>query len=300
MDLIWTGEKEMEECIDDLLRRMGDEETEIWHRAYDEAKELNDLLTFPYLQEKIIKAKKVSMKKDIYYLMTKLAINTKEICIADYLIDRLEYEESPTLLSELLSDIYTLPEVSSTNKIIPYIYHKNDAVRYWAISSLKLYKSLEAESALLKLLATEENKDEITNICYTLREIGTGQSILPLTRILYRESASIRSVAIETLAEIGGTDLQIVYIEALADKNGIVKYEAVRALYAHGDEMAIKSICERVNKIVSRRRKNEVEPIDESEVIIALRFLHKFVDHEDVLQAFDKVYKKRGNLFIPH
>ncbi|MDM5192219.1 HEAT repeat domain-containing protein [Bacillus hominis] len=290
----------MEECIDDLLRRMGDEETEIWHRAYDEAKELNDLLTFPYLQEKIIKAKKVSMKKDIYYLMTKLAINTKEICIADYLIDRLEYEESPTLLSELLSDIYTLPEVSSTNKIIPYIYHKNDAVRYWAISSLKLYKSLEAESALLKLLATEENKDEITNICYTLREIGTGQSILPLTRILYRESASIRSVAIETLAEIGGTDLQIVYIEALADKNGIVKYEAVRALYAHGDEMAIKSICERVNKIVSRRRKNEVEPIDESEVIIALRFLHKFVDHEDVLQAFDKVYKKRGNLFIPH
>ncbi|EJQ54234.1 Uncharacterized protein BWINRASL_00749 [Bacillus mycoides] len=39
----------MEECIDDLLRRMGDE-TESWHRAYDEAKELNDLLTFPYLQ----------------------------------------------------------------------------------------------------------------------------------------------------------------------------------------------------------------------------------------------------------
>ncbi len=32
------GEKEMEEYIDDLLRRMADEETEIWHRAYDEAK----------------------------------------------------------------------------------------------------------------------------------------------------------------------------------------------------------------------------------------------------------------------
>lgn len=64
------------------------------------------------------------MKKDIYYLMTKLAINTKEIYIADYLIDRLECEQSPTLLSELLSNIYTLPEISSTNKIIPYIYHK--------------------------------------------------------------------------------------------------------------------------------------------------------------------------------
>ena len=38
----------------------------------------------------------------------------------------------------------------------------------------------------------------------------------------------------------------------------MVKYEAVRAIYAYGDEMAIKSICERVNKIVSRRRKNEV------------------------------------------
>lgn len=48
------------------------------------------------------------MKKDIYYLMTKLAINTKEIYIADYLIDRLECEQSPTLLSELLSNIYTL------------------------------------------------------------------------------------------------------------------------------------------------------------------------------------------------
>ena len=47
----------MEEYIDDLLRRMDDEEAEIWHRAYDEAKALNDLLTFPYLQQKVIKAK---------------------------------------------------------------------------------------------------------------------------------------------------------------------------------------------------------------------------------------------------
>ncbi|MFK4310177.1 hypothetical protein ABH957_004871 [Bacillus sp. RC242] len=288
----------MEEYIDDLLRRMADEETEIWHRAYDEAKELYDLLTFPYLQEKLIKAKKISMKKDIYYLMTKLAINTKEICIADYLIDRLEYEESPTLLSELLSNIYPLPEVSSTNKIIPYIYHKNDSVRFWAVSSLKLYKSLEAERALLKLLDTEENKDEITNICYTLLEIGTNQSILPLTKLLYRDSAYVRSTVIEVLAKIGGADLQIVYIEALKDRNIMVKYEAVRALYAYGDERTIKPICERVNKIVSRRRKNEVVPTDESEIVIALRFLHKFADHEEVLKTFDKVYKKRGSLFL--
>lgn len=288
----------MEEYIDDLLRRMADEETEIWHRAYDEAKELTDLLAFPYLQQKIIKTKKVSMRKNIYYLMTKRAINTKEICIADYLIDRLECEESPTLLSEMLSNIYQLPEVSNTNKIIPYIYHKNDGARSWAISSLKLYKSLEAESALLKLLATEENKGEITNICYTLLEIGTNQSILPLTKLLYRDSAYVRSTVIEVLAKIGGVDLQIVYIEALKDRNIMVKYEAIRAIYAYGDEMAIKPICERVNKIVSRRRKNEVVPTDESEIVIALRFLHKFADHEEVLKTFDKVYKKRGNLFM--
>ncbi|EEK90918.1 MULTISPECIES: HEAT repeat domain-containing protein [Bacillus cereus group] len=288
----------MEEYIDDLLRRMADEETEIWHRAYDEAKALNDLLTFPYLQQKVTKAKKIAMKKDIYYVMTKLAINTKKIYIADYLIDRLECEQSPTLLSELLSNIYTLPEVSSTNKIIPYIYHKNDSVRYWAVSSLKLYKSLEAESALLKLLDTEENKDEITHICYTLFEIGTKQSILPLTKLLYSNSAYVRSTVIEVLAKIGGSDLQIVYIEALHDRNVMVKYEAVRAIYTYGDEMAMRAICERVNKIVARRRKNEVEPTDEAEIIIALRFLHKFANHEEVLKIFDKVYKKRGNLFI--
>ncbi|WP_336745203.1 HEAT repeat domain-containing protein [Bacillus cereus] len=288
----------MEEYIDDLLRRMADEETEIWHLAYDEAKALNDLLTFPYLQQKVIKAKKVSMKKDIYYLMTKLAINTKEIYIADYLIDRLECEQSPTLLSELLSNIYTLPEISSTNKIIPYIYHKNDSVRYWAVASLKLYKSLEAESALLKLLDTEENKDEITHICYTLFEIGTKQSILPLTKLLYSNSAYVRSTVIEVLAKIGGSDLQIVYIEALHDRNVMVKYEAVRAIYTYGDEMAMRAICERVNKIVARRRKNEVEPTDEAEIIIALRFLHKLANHEEVLKIFDKVYKKRGNLFM--
>lgn len=288
----------MEEYIDDLLRRMADEETDIWHRAYDEAKELNDLLTLSYLQEKLIKEKKISMKKNIYYLMTKLAINTKKICIADYLIDRLECEQSPTLLSELLSNIYRLPKVSSTNKIIPFIYHKNDSVRFWAVSSLKLDKSLEAEGALLKLLDTEENKDEITNICYTLLEIGTNQSILPLTRLLYRESAYVRATVIEVLAKIGGPDLQIVYIEALKDRNVMVKYEAVRAIYAYGDEMAMKPICERVTKVVSRRRKNEVEPTDESEIVIALRFLHKFVDCEEVLKTFDKVYTKRGNLFM--
>ncbi|WP_214328610.1 hypothetical protein, partial [Bacillus paranthracis] len=50
--------------------------------------------------------------------------------------------------------------------------------------------------------------------------------------------------------------------------------------------------------LVARRRKNEVESTDESEVIIALHFLHKFVDQEEVLKTFDKVYKKRGNLFM--
>ncbi|MEG3530294.1 hypothetical protein V4483_21920 [Bacillus paranthracis] len=50
--------------------------------------------------------------------------------------------------------------------------------------------------------------------------------------------------------------------------------------------------------LVSRRRKNEVESTDESEVIIALHFLHKFANHEEVLQTFDKVHKKRGNLFM--
>ena len=119
----------MEEYIDGLLRRMADEDTEVRHRAYDEAKELDDLLTFPYLQQKVTKAK-IAMKKDMYYVMTKLAINTEEISIADYLIDCLECEQNPTLLSELLSNIYTLPEVSDTNKIILYIYHKNDSVRF--------------------------------------------------------------------------------------------------------------------------------------------------------------------------
>jgi len=99
--------------------------------------------------------------------------------------------------------------------------------------------------------------------------------ILPLTRILYRDSAYIRSTVIEVLAKIGGSDLQIVYIEALHDRNVMVKYEAVRAIYTYGDEMAMRAICERVNKIVARRRKNEVEPTDESEIIIALRFLRE-------------------------
>ena len=35
----------------------------------------------------------------------------------------------------------------------------------------------------------------------------------------------------------------------------MVKYEAVRAIYTYGDEMAMRPICERVNKIVARRRK---------------------------------------------
>ncbi|EEK74794.1 hypothetical protein bcere0007_7130 [Bacillus mycoides] len=36
---------------------------------------------------------------------------------------------------------------------------------------------------LLRRMADEENKDEITNICYTLLEVGTNQSILPLTKL---------------------------------------------------------------------------------------------------------------------
>ena len=58
--------------------------------------------------------------------------------------------------------------------------------------------------------------------------------------------------------------------------------------------MAMKPICERVHKIVSRRRKNEVEPTDESEIVIALRFLHKFVDRKDVYRRWIKCTKNEG------
>jgi len=218
--------------------------------------------------------------------------------IADYLIDRLESEESRVVLNSMLIDLSKLPEASNAHKIIPYIYHKNSGVRYSAVIALKLCKSLGAEDALLKLLTVEENRDDVVNICATLYEVGTKRSILSLTKLLQCDSAYIRSAAIETLAKIGGSDLQIVYIEALQDTNVMVKYEAVRAIYAYGDEIAIKPICEHVTKVVSRRRKNEVEPTDESEIVIAIRFLHKFVDLEEVLKTFDKVYKKRGNLFI--
>ncbi len=218
--------------------------------------------------------------------------------IADYLINRLESEESRVVLDSMLIDLSKLSEASNAHKIIPYIYHKNSGVRYSAVIALKLCKSLEAEDALLKLLTVEENRDDIVNICATLHEIGTKRSILSLTKLLHSDSAYIRSAAIETLAEIGRTDLQIVYIDSLSDRSVMVKYEAIRAIYAYGDEMAIKPICERVTKVVSRRRKNQVESIDESEILIALRFLHKFANHEEVLKTFDKVYKKRGNLFM--
>ncbi|MDA1680600.1 HEAT repeat domain-containing protein [Bacillus cereus group sp. TH152-1LC] len=288
----------MEEYIADLLKRMDDEEAGIQQCAYEEARQLNDVSLFSCLQEKVTGARKIYIKTNLYFLITQLAINTKEMYIADYLIDRLESEESRIVLNSMLIDLSKLSEASNAHKIIPYIYHKNSGVRYSAVIALKLCKSLGAEGALLKLLTVEENRDDIVNICATLYEIGTKRSILPLTKLLHCDSAYIRSAAIETLAEIGRTDLQIVYIDGLADRNVIVKYEAIRAIYAYGDEMAIKPICERVTKVVSRRRKNEVEPTDESEIVIALRFLHKFVGHEEVLKTFDKVYKKRGNLFM--
>lgn len=288
----------MEEYIDDLLKRMDDEEVGIQQCAYEEARQLNDLSLFSCLQEKVTGARKIYIKTNLYFLITQLAINTKEMYIADYLIDRLESEESRIVLNSMLIDLSKLSEASNAHKIIPYIYHKNSGVRYSAVIALKLCKSLEAEGALLKLLTVEENREDIVNICATLQEIGTKRSILSLTKLLHCDSAYIRSAAIEALAEIGRTDLQIVYINGLTDRNVMVKYEAIRAIYAYGDEMAIKPICERVTKVVSRRRKNEIEQTDESEIIIALRFLHKFVDHEEVLKTFDKVYKNRGNLFM--
>ncbi|MCQ6533202.1 MULTISPECIES: HEAT repeat domain-containing protein [Bacillus] len=288
----------MEEYIDDLLRRMADEEAGIRQCAYEEARQLNDVSLFSCFQEKVMEARKVYIKTNLYFLITRLAINTKEMYIADYLIDRLESEESRMVLDSMLIDLSKLSEASNAHKIIPYIYHKNSGVRYSAVIALKLCKSLEAEDALLKLLTVEENRDDIVNICATLYEIGTKRSILPLTKLLHCDSAYVRSTVIEVLAKIGGADLQIVYIEALKDRNVMVKYEAVRAIYAYGDEMAIQPISERVTKVVSRRRKNEVEPTDESEIVIALRFLHKFATHEEVLKTFDKVYKKRGNLFL--
>ena len=50
----------MEEYIDDLLRRMADEEAGFGNRAYDEAKELTDCIAFFCIyKRKIIETKSI-------------------------------------------------------------------------------------------------------------------------------------------------------------------------------------------------------------------------------------------------
>ena len=69
-----------------------------------------------------MEAKKLYIKTDLYFLMTRLAINTKEMYIADYFIDRLECEESTTVLSACsVIFIHYLKQVVQIKLFLTYI-----------------------------------------------------------------------------------------------------------------------------------------------------------------------------------
>lgn len=141
------------------------------------AEKLTDTTFIPFLYDLLEKSKNETIKRDIYFTLGKIGVNTGDKRVADILLKRLGAETNKYTLEMILERIAEQEDVPDCLPILKCINDNRWQVRYSAIEALGRCKSPAAEDALIKVVT--ESQDEY-DLCYTvgsLCEIGATKSI---------------------------------------------------------------------------------------------------------------------------
>jgi len=297
-----------EEEILDLLQRMDDRtpstssDQSISWLAHRDAEDVNDPALIPCLKQLLESTKKKEIRRHIYFILSQIGRNFKDIEVAHILYDRLDAETDKHILSGLLSALAGLPQIPNCGRIVALTKDNRWLVRESAISALKNCKPANAEDALLEVLKTSGNTYDLIFAIASLGVVGSWRAIPDLIAMTNHRSNDVKNGAVSAFREIAAREsaLEVSTLVTMLQNVDIAdaKWYAMSALNKFGDETAIAAVCARLETISAKKRKVWQTP--KSELLEAVDFLARFDSDPAVQKLFDKIRCQRWEMLFEY
>jgi hypothetical protein len=172
-------------------------------KAHNEARRLSDTAYITGLFEDITAERDHNNKRDLYFILKHIAINTKNKEATIFLLERLSAERDKFVLVTMLSglaEIYKSEELDLT-PVLKCAESKNWQIRGKAYEALT-NSTYNAEEFLTTRLLTAENSDDIRYLLTALKYVATEKSIAAVEGYLKHKQAAVSNAAAYTLAII--------------------------------------------------------------------------------------------------
>lgn len=278
--------------IDSLIEGIifGNSDSVSWNK-YREAEKIKDECQIPYLIELIEKLKHKKSRQDrerretIYFILRWIGINTSNKQVPEILLNCLKFETNMYTVGNLLDYIEDQNDfIPNYREIIHFLENKHWQVRFPAIRLLGKCKEPEVENALIKLLETSIDQDELVKIYISLQNIGTEKSIPFLVYKTKHKNQWVRSYAYETLHIIGDKDLLHLFLEGLNDRFYCSKYEALKGVCKFDDGKYVDLVYKSVNKVLSYNRILDADQTKPTDLIVGIKYLDKYMENKEKME----------------
>nr|WP_106779678.1 HEAT repeat domain-containing protein [Lysinibacillus timonensis] len=301
------------EYVLDLIGRMSDtsliEDIELGgsrplsQLAYEEARTLTDINLVPILkniiqQHSSNKVIEKNIRSKSYFILFKLAMNTRTPEVFFYFEERLSTETDKYLIGDsLLHYLLESEYLPSLDSIKPFIHHKDWQIRHVALRLLGRYEKELVEDILIASLHENLDRFEIDIILGALRSIQSTKILYQLEPYLHHKIGDVRASAVATIRHLGGAKFMPNFVKALSDRAPAVKLNALYAILQYGNEEQIPVLISRLKTILSRNRQTEPGNLDSSEVFLIVNFLLAH-ETEKLNELIQWIYQKKWNMLF--
>lgn len=257
--------------------------------ATRKAEKLDHIALIPILCNLLEKAKKETLKQDIYFVLGNIGVNTGDPRVVHILLKRLEAEKNKYTLDSILSQLAKQKEVSNCAPILQFIDDPRWLVRHSAFQALSKCKCSAAEEALIQVITTSQDEYDLFYAIGSLCDLGATRSVPYLLPLMKHPKGEVRRSALSALDQLGDSTFLPLFIEAMKDRSPAVKYYALLAIQNHGDETAIDSVYQRVKTMLKRMRS-----IESNELVPAFEFLNRYREkYNHIQELFEWIISKK-------
>jgi hypothetical protein len=262
--------------------------------AHETARRFQDIQMLPVLMDLLEQTKRPEMKRDFYFMLGAIGMNTGDVHVADLLLERLARETKPTLITSILDELANQERVDDATAIIRYVEDSRSAIRNSAIDALGSCRGALAEDALIRFIMTSTDSFEIMSANFVLATIGTERVIPHLLPLLDHPKGDIRHSALNAISELGDDSFLPLFVKGLEDRSVDVKAYALLGIAKHGDASAIQPVIKRVKTMLKRKRQ-----IQSNEILTAFRFLNRYRQSDKTIpELFDWIIMKRWDVLF--
>lgn len=267
-------------------------------KAMREAEIANNEEYIPQLIEFADNEKSKEKRDRAYFLLGHIAKNSQNKNATRYLINRIDKENDKYIISSLLQRIADLekPLDIDISQVINAVKSPKWLIRHSAIQALKHTKSDLSETTLIQIILNSTDEYDLYYAVTSLATSGSRKSIPFLIKLLSHKKQYVSGGALNTILLISEkTDLPI-FIEQL--KNGKNKFTALLGVIKYGTANVIPLIINRINELVSKKRKTlVVGDYNKTEIIVAMEFLANFIlDSNEPQKIYSVLLTKKHKL----